>query len=98
MSTPPTSTPAIRCLDCGCDYDAAMACDMVLSREQWLLIHPEDDGVLCAHCILRRADKLPGQINVMARITFADDFDPGIPCGLEIKYKPHGTIGPWPKE
>jgi hypothetical protein len=64
----------IRCMDCQIDYDHC-ALDIVLSKEQWLMIHPDDGGVLCASCIVRRASTLPHVINVKAIITFADDYD-----------------------
>jgi len=61
----------VTCLDCGGDYDKLMACDFVLPREQWLTINPDDGGVLCANCILHRAAKLPGTINITGAITNA---------------------------
>ena len=64
----------ISCMDCGLDY-TQYPMDVVLKREQWLLIHPEDGGCLCANCIVARASKLPGVINLTARITFGSDFD-----------------------
>lgn len=63
----------VQCLDCGGPYDELMACDLVLPRAQWLQIHPDDGGVLCANCILRRASKLPGVINITGIITNADN-------------------------
>lgn len=51
--------PFVRCLDCGLRYED-FPLDVVLPRGQWLLIHPADDGVLCARCIVVRAAKLPG--------------------------------------
>jgi hypothetical protein len=64
---------AVKCLDCGTDYAATMALDLALPRAQWLLIHPSDGGVLCANCMLGRAARLPGVINVTGLITFAAD-------------------------
>lgn len=75
------------CLDCGTDYDAAMALSLLIPRSQWLLIHPEDGGVLCANCMLRRAAKLPGVINVTGRITFAHEYEAGKPT-------PYDKVGP----
>jgi hypothetical protein len=59
--------------------------DIVLSKEQWALIHPGDEedkkagvgggGVLCAMCVLLRASKLPKVINLTCRITFGKDYD-----------------------
>jgi len=50
----------LRCPDCGLPY-RDFGLDTALSDEQWLMIHPENDGngVLCANCIIRRASKLP---------------------------------------
>jgi hypothetical protein len=64
----------IPCLDCGCDYAAVMPCSLNLPREQWLLIHPDGGGVLCANCMIRRAEKLPHATNITGRITFAGDY------------------------
>lgn len=76
----PTYDPVTPCLDCGGVYGDLMALDLVLSKAQWLLIHPGDGGLLCALCILRRAEKLPHVINVKARITFGHEYDrPGGP-------------------
>ncbi len=49
------------CLDCGLDY-ANFLIDVVLPRDQWLLIHPDEHGLLCAGCIVKRAAKIPGVI------------------------------------
>lgn len=64
----------ITCLDCGGDYPALMALSLLIPRSQWLLIHPDDNGVLCANCILSRAARLPNVINVTGLITFAEDY------------------------
>lgn len=61
-------------MDCGLDY-GQYPLDVVLSKEQWLLIHPDDGGVLCGNCIVARAAKLPSVINLTVRITFAADFN-----------------------
>ena len=74
----------IRCLDCGCDYAATMALSLLIPREQWLLIHPEDGGVLCANCILRRAEKLPGAINITGRITFGYEYEGSGPTPYDL--------------
>lgn len=76
--------PAIHCLDCGCDYAATMALSLLIPRDQWLLIHPEDGGVLCANCMLRRAEKLPGAINITGRITFACEYEGGGPTPYDL--------------
>jgi hypothetical protein len=61
-------------MDCGLDY-GQYPLDVVLKKEQWLLIHPDDGGVLCANCIVERASRLQAVINLSVRITFARDFD-----------------------
>lgn len=64
----------VKCLDCNKDYDSEMSLDLVIPRDQWLLIHPDDGGVLCANCLISRASKLKNVINLTALITFADDY------------------------
>jgi hypothetical protein len=50
---------AVACLDCGMLY-RDFPLDVNLSRGQWLLIHPDDGGVLCANCIVRRVrERIP---------------------------------------
>lgn len=66
-------TAPLRCLDCSNPYAETMAMSLLLPRDQWLLVNPDDGGVLCANCIIRRASALPGAINVTGRITFAAD-------------------------
>lgn len=56
-----------KCLDCGKPY-GDFGLDMLLPNEQWILIHPEKDGLLCACCIVKRASKLPTAIVVKAII------------------------------
>lgn len=56
-----------KCLDCGKPYDD-FGLDMVLPDEQWMMIHLEKDGLLCACCIVKRASKLPNAIIVKATI------------------------------
>ena len=71
----PVPAIAVRCMDCGLDYEHDFPLDVVLTKEQWLLIHPQDGGVLCGNCIVKRAAKLPHVINLTATIKFASDFD-----------------------
>jgi hypothetical protein len=49
------------CLDCGRDY-AQFGMDILLQRTQWLEIHPAENGLLCAQCIVNRSAKLPGTL------------------------------------
>lgn len=53
--------PDAKCLDCGLDYDD-FGMDLLLPRHQWLEIHPDEGGLLCALCIVRRASKLTGAV------------------------------------
>lgn len=74
------------CIDCRTadgDRDG-----IVIPRAQWLLINPDDGGVLCANCIVRRAKKLPDAINVTAFITFACDYADG-------KEHPYARASAW---
>jgi uncharacterized coiled-coil DUF342 family protein len=54
------------CMDCGKPYEDFLM-DVVLSDEQWQMIHPDKNGLLCADCIVQRASELPGAI--IARMT-----------------------------
>jgi hypothetical protein len=45
------------CLDCGLPY-TDFPLDVVLPRAQWLAIHPQEHGVLCAACIVKRAARV----------------------------------------
>lgn len=65
----------IRCLDCQVNYDTIMPISLNIPRDQWLLIHPKDGGVLCANCMIQRASKLPHIINIAAKIAFAKDYN-----------------------
>lgn len=46
------------CIDCGLDY-GKMGLDLVMPDQQWKLICPEN-GILCANCICKRAEKFGG--------------------------------------
>jgi hypothetical protein len=56
------------CLDCDRLYDN-FCLDVVLSKEQWKIIHPDEQGVLCAQCIINRAGKI-GAIAAIMTIDF----------------------------
>ena len=51
--------PPAECLDCGMAYED-FPMDVILPRAQWLEIHPDEHGLLCAGCIVARASKVPG--------------------------------------
>jgi hypothetical protein len=58
----------VKCQDCGIPY-AELGLDLVLPDEQWLKICPEGEGnILCANCIVKRAEKLEGATVVKATI------------------------------
>lgn len=59
--------PKAACLDCGKPYEM-FPLDLLLSRPQWLTIHPAEHGVLCANCIVARAAKVKGATSVHATI------------------------------
>ena len=75
-SQTPHETQVCTCADCGAPEGEV---DTVLTRAQWLLIYPEEGGILCASCIVKRAEKLPHVICVNARIMFASDFEDAAP-------------------
>ena len=52
----PTGTNPVVCLDCGIPY-ADMGSDLVLPDQQWKVIFPEENGLLCANCICKRVSK-----------------------------------------
>lgn len=58
------------CLDCGKPY-SEFGMDVLLPRSQWLDIHPDENGLLCAQCIVNRVSKLPGSIGIHAVIEIA---------------------------
>jgi DNA-directed RNA polymerase subunit RPC12/RpoP len=49
----------IKCIDCGKPYNS-FGLDTVLPRSQWLEIMPDEDGILCANCIVDRWATIPG--------------------------------------
>lgn len=58
------------CYDCGMPYGGEDWIDTVLPNEQWDLIFPEHDGVLCANCIIKRASKLNNAIIAKMNLIF----------------------------
>jgi len=64
------------CRDCGVAYGSENWVDTVLSDEQWALIFPEHDGILCANCIIKRASKIDGIIRADMRLICAGDINP----------------------
>lgn len=61
-----TKIPA-NCLDCGMPY-SHFGMDMVLPHSQWIFIHPDKYGLLCAQCIINRVSKIKGATVVHAII------------------------------
>jgi hypothetical protein len=46
----------IVCKDCGLPY-SEFGIDLILPDQQWKEIFPEENGLLCANCITKRAEK-----------------------------------------
>ena len=59
-----------KCLDCGLDYKQ-FPLDVLLPRAQWLAIHPDENGVLCVACLVKRCALLPGAVVVHAVVEIA---------------------------
>ena len=64
------------CIDCGLPY-SNFPVDVLLPRSQWLEIHPDENGLLCAACIVRRASLVPGCASVHAFIEIVPQARPG---------------------
>lgn len=63
--------PNADCRDCGKPYEL-FPLDLLLPRSQWLDIHPEDGGVLCANCMIERIrDAVKGATAVHAVVEVA---------------------------
>lgn len=60
---------APKCMDCGKPYKE-FGMDSTLPDEQWLLIHDNFDGLLCANCVVARCANLHGAIAVRMCIDF----------------------------
>lgn len=72
----------IACIDCG---TSEMPMDTVLTIKQWEQVCPEG-GTLCASCMVKRAAKLPGVMNLTARITFVQDYEDSGPGGKYFQF------------
>lgn len=68
--------PLAACLDCGLPYEK-FPLDVILARSQWLDIHPAENGLLCAACIVARAAKVRGVTCVHAILEIAP-HSPGV--------------------
>lgn len=70
--TPVDGDPLVAaCMDCGLPYER-FPLDVLLPRAQWLRIHPDEGGLLCAACIVQRVkDRIPGAtvIHAVAEVT-----------------------------
>jgi len=55
----PEKTDVLFCMDCGLPYEI-FGMDAVMPRAQWLEINPDDGGLLCANCMVKRASKVKG--------------------------------------
>ena len=61
-----------KCHDCGMRYGGDDWVDTVLTTEQWVMVFPEHDGILCANCIIKRASKFE-PIRAEMKLIFAKD-------------------------
>ena len=68
-----SESPEVLCVDCARPYPHGL--DLVLTKKQWLMIHPDDGGVLCPSCIVNRAAKLDGAISVYGHIELGEHYD-----------------------
>lgn len=73
-----------RCLDCGLDY-SDFPLDMILPRWQWLLIHPAENGVLCANCMVKRASRIGGVVAIYAVIGIAATHVPDFRATPDVR-------------
>lgn len=78
------------CMDCDHPYGQDGWCDVIIPRETWLIIHPDDGGVLCFRCMTKRLEK-HGLDNVPVQITsgpYSHDqnfwFQKGVEHGRKI--------------
>lgn len=60
------------CLDCNLPYEE-FGLDMTLPMKQWVMIHPEKYGMLCANCTVKRAEKIDGAIAIRAEIEIVEE-------------------------
>ncbi len=59
----------LTCIDCDRLYKD-FGLDVVLSDDQWKLIHPDEKGVICAQCIINRASKIKDVVTVNLTLEF----------------------------
>jgi len=60
------------CLDCGKPYEE-FGLDTYMNDNDWKVIHPEVNGLLCANCIVKRASKIMGVIVVRMDLDFRNN-------------------------
>ncbi len=82
--------PRLGCLDCGLPY-SDFPLDTHLSRSQWLEIHTDEGGILCANCIVKRAAKIPGAVLVHLVVEIAPSRSV---ASLQISETPHESRSP----
>jgi hypothetical protein len=58
-----------KCLDCGKSYEE-FGLDVSMPDEDWKLINPKKDGLLCANCIVKRASQIEGVIVIKMQLDF----------------------------
>jgi len=60
----------LTCMDCSRKYKD-FGFDVLLLDWQWILVNPDENGVLCANCILDRMAKLNKTFRRKNRFTLA---------------------------
>lgn len=60
-------------MDCNKAYED-FGLDVVLPNEQWALINPQNDGLLCVQCMVNRADKLGNIIAIRMNLLTMQDY------------------------
>lgn len=88
----------VRCLDCGLAY-RDFPLDLTLPDEQWRMIHPDGNGVLCANCIVKRAAAIHGAVAIRATIELVEGRTclrppPGWHCTRQPGHE--GPCAAWP--
>ena len=62
------------CMDCGKDYKD-FGLDIYMNDSDWIKIHPDKDGLLCANCIVKRASKIVGVIVMKMELDYRKELE-----------------------
>ena len=76
------------CMDCHKDY-SEFGLDTVMPDDQWALINPDINGLLCAQCIVNRASRVYGVIVVQLTLKESPETKTVNPIRLAL----HNIIG-----